>query len=86
MEEDKVEGINKIFHKYFMLQEQAYRDSLISNTIGENTIFLYLNLCFFLFLVEISTPLKRGLYTGSHTDCHIIVLVIIVIIVVCIVW
>ena len=39
MEEDKVEGINKIFHKYFMLQEQAYRDSLISNTIGVNTIF-----------------------------------------------
>ena len=38
MEKDNVDGINKILHKYSILQEQEYRDSLISNTIGKNTI------------------------------------------------
>ena len=86
---DKVEGMNKILHKYFLLQEQAYRDSPISNTIGKKYIIYILKplFIFFSFPVEISTPLNLAyILVPILIIIFVIIIVIIIVIVVCIVW
>ena len=72
MERDKVEGMKKILHKYFLLQEQPYRDSPISNTIGKKyNIFILKTFVYFLFFScrDIYST-EPCLYTGPHTGYH----------------